>query len=142
MLNGFVRVAPIQLADMETYNKTRGFGDLGMTMKAVDRRVRSGKRFFKHLIYGEKKKAIMEGFGEVDLDKGAVTFALNNGHSNIESQQSAHEKFRLILDKPKTDILAVSSNGHTFNVYVEDGSGLMGIDMHGIIGEWVATCNS
>lgn len=133
VLNGFLRVA--ESGNTDPYSQTRGFGDIGVIVKAIDKRVRGGKRFFKHLIYGEKKKAIMEGFGEMDLNKGAIAFSLQKGHSNIESQQSPHEKFRISLDKPKADVLAVSSNGHTFNVYVEDGSGLVGIDTHGLIGE-------
>lgn len=120
-------------------SQIRGFGDVGMMIKAVDRRIKVGRRYFKHLIYGEKKKAIMEGFGEVDMNKGAIAFSLLNGHSNIESQQSPHEQFRLTLDKPQTDILIISSNGHTFNVYVEDCSGLVGIDMHGLLGEQTST---
>lgn len=135
VLNGFLRVASVESGNTDPYSQTRGFGDIGVIVKAIDKRVRGGKRFFKHLIYGEKKKAIMEGFGEMDLNKGAIAFSLQKGHSNIESQQSPHEKFRISLDKPKADVLAVSSNGHTFNVYVEDGSGLVGIDTHGLIGE-------
>lgn len=138
VLNGFLNVTSASSTDAatgEVYNKTRGFGNIGMIVKAVDRRVRAGKRYFRHMIYGEKKKAILGGFGEVDLNGGAITFTLEDGHSNIESQQSPHEKFRLIMDKPKAEVLVVSSNGHTYSVYVEDGSGLEGIDMHGLIGE-------
>ncbi len=132
VLNGFLNLTSIH--SHTQYNQTRGFNNIGVIVKAVDKRIKVGRRFFKHLIYGGKKKAIMEGFGEVDMNKGAITFSLLNGHSNIESQQSPHEKFRVILDKPKTDILAVASNGNTFNVYVEDCSGLVKVDIHGLIG--------
>jgi hypothetical protein len=132
VLNGFLNVTSMSAVD--GFSQMRGFVDIGMIIKAVDRRLKVGKRFIKHFIYGEKKKAVMQGFGEVDLNRGAISFAMKNGHSNIESQQSAHEQFRLTLDKPKTDILIISSNGHTFNVYVEDCSGLIGMDMHGVIG--------
>lgn len=134
VLNGFLNVTPTQAKDAGGYNKTRGFVDFGMIIKAVDRRVKSGKRFFKHLIYGEKKKAVLGGFGEVDMKNGAITFSLDNGHSNIESQDSPHEKFKLVMDKPRADVEVVSSNGHTFDVYVEVSAGLVGIDMHGLIG--------
>ena len=134
VLNGYLSVTPSSSTDTE-YNKTRGFSDIGMTIKTVDRRVRAGKRYFRHTIYGEKKKAILGGFGEVDINKGSITFSLKDGHSNIESQQSAQESFRLVMDKPLTDILMVSSNGQTYNVYVEDTSGLVHIDIHGLIGE-------
>lgn len=133
VLNGFLNLTAIP--EKNGISQIRGFGDIGMIIKAVDRRVKQGKRFFKHLIYGEKKKVIMHGFGEVDLNKGAISFSLQRGHTNIESQQSQHEQFRLTLDKPQTDIVIVSHNGHTFNVYVEDSTGLLGIDIHGLIGE-------
>lgn len=139
VLNGFVTIGPStgskDVATDMVYNKTRGFGDIGMIVKAVDRRVRAGKRFFRHTIYGERKKAVLGGFGEVDLNKGAITFAVTDGRSSIESQQSPHEEFRLVMDKPKMEIVMVSTNGHTYNVYVEDGSGLLGVDTHGIIGK-------
>ena len=133
VLNGFLNLTSIPAVD--GFTQKRGFGDIGMIIKAVDRRVKAGKRYFKHLIYGERKKAIMQGFGEVDMNGGAVTFSVRDGHSNIESQQSAHEQFRLKLDKPQTDIVIISSNGHTFDVYVEDITGLIGIEMHGLIGK-------
>lgn len=133
VLNGFLNLTSIP--EIDGVSQIRGFGDVGMIIKAVDRRIKMGKRFFKHLIYGEKKKAIMQGFGEVDLKRGAISFSLLDGHSNIESQQSPHEMFSLTLDKPQTNIVIISSNGHTFNVYVEDCTGLLGIDMHGLIGE-------
>lgn len=139
VLNGFVNLTTAHGRESESGEaqspQVREFGDVGIIVKAVERRVKAGRRFFKHLIHGETKKAIMEGFGEVDIKQGAITFSLMNGHSNIESQKSAHEQFRLILDKPKTDILIISHNGRTFNVYVEDCSGLVTIDMHGLIGE-------
>lgn len=133
VLNGFLNLTSIPVVD--SFSQIRGFGDVGMIIKAVDRRIKVGRRFFKHLIYGERKKAIMQGFGEVDMNRGAIAFSLLDGHSNIESQQSANEQFRLTLDKPQTDIVIISSNGHTFNVYIEDCTGLLGIDMHGLIGE-------
>ena len=136
VLNAFLNLTSLHLLD-QPYNKTRGFSDIGFIIKSVDKRVRGGKRFFKHLIYGERKRAVMDGFGEVDITKGAVTFTLRNGHSNIESQVSDHETFRVVLDKPKCNIVVVSSNGHTFNAYIEDGVGLLGVNMHGLIGEWV-----
>lgn len=136
VLNGFVNLTTGRGGgEGRPSPQMRGFGDIGIIVKAVERRVKAGRRFFKHLIHGGKKKAIMEGFGEVDIKQGAITFSLMNGHSNIESQKSAHEQFRLILDKPKTNILLISHNGNTFNVYVEDCSGLVTIDMHGLIGE-------
>ena len=135
VVNGFLNLTSIK--DTVQYNQTRGFNDIGVIVKAVDKRIKVGRRFFKHLVYGEKKKAIMEGFGEVDLNKGSITFGLMDGHSNIESQQSPYEKFRVVLDKPKTDILAVARNRHTFNVYVEDCSGLVKVEMHGLIGEQI-----
>jgi len=76
----------------------------------------------------------MGGFGEVDLNNGAVTFTVNEGRSSIESQQSARETFQVVMDKPRMDVLMASDNGHTFNVYVEDGSGLVGIETGGILG--------
>lgn len=133
VLNGFLNLTSIPAVD--GFTQMRGFGDIGMIIKAMDRRIKAGKRFFKHLIYGERKKAIMQGFGEVDMKGGAILFSLKDGHSNIESQQSAHEQFRLKLDKPQADIFIVSNNGHTFNVYVEDSTGLVGIEMHGLIGK-------
>lgn len=141
VMNGFLNLTSFQPHKMNNYNQTRGFNDIGVIVKAVDKRIKVGKRFFKHVVYGGKKKAVMEGFGEVDLNKGAITFSLMNGHSNIESQQSPHEKFRVILDKPRTNILAVASNGNTFNVYVEDCLGLVKVDMHGIIGNGFSLLN-
>ncbi len=77
----------------------------------------------------------MDGFGEVDLDKGTVVFNLHNGRSNIESQQSPHERFSVNLDKPKCTITVVSDDKNTYHAYIQDGSGLVSIDTHGIIGK-------
>ena len=138
ILNGFLNLTTIPThKDEDHYTQTRGFGDIGVIVKAIDKRIRGGRRYFKHLIYGEKKKAIMDGFGEVDMKGGAIVFTLRNGLTNIESVESPHDKFRLILDKPKSDVTVVSTDGHTFNVYVEDNSGFKSIDVHGLIGECV-----
>ena len=135
VLNGFLNLTAIPEEEEDGYSQIRGFGNVGVIVKAVERRIKRGKRYFQHQIYGEKKKAIMQGFGEVDMRKGSIAFSLENGHTNIESQESAHEQFRLTLDKPKSDIILISTNSHTFNVYVEDCSGLVGIDVHGLIGK-------
>lgn len=135
VLNGFLNLTSYWSARDSSFKVKRGFSDVGVLIKAVDKRVRGGKRYFKHLIYEEKRKAILEGFGEMDLNNGVVIFNLKDGHSNIESQESAHEEFRIIMDKPQCNIRTVSTNGHTFNVYIEGSFGLMGIDMHGLIGK-------
>lgn len=136
VLNGFLNLTSFWSAEDSSFKTKRGFSDIGVLIKAVDKRVRGGKRYFKHLIYEKKKKAILEGFGDMDMNKGAITFTLNNGHSDIESQECPHEEFRVIMDKPQCNVRAVSIDGQTFNVYSEDSFGLMAIDVHGLIGQF------
>ena len=105
-------------------------------MKIEDSRVRSGIRVFKATVDGAKKKAVLAGFGEVDMRGGAVTFSIDSsGHSSIESGEAEHEQFSLEMEQPLVAVWAVSSDGLTYNVYVEKGSGLWEEPTHGIIGE-------
>ena len=55
----------------------RGHTDIGFMIKALDSRVKTGKRLFKAVVDGRNKKAMMENFGEVDMKKGSVTFSVN-----------------------------------------------------------------
>lgn len=144
VLNGYLSLASISGGDDDEEeedvddvegSKVRGFRDLGVIIKVVDKRIKGGKRIFKHQLYGEKKKVFLEKFGEVDIKKGAITFSISEGRSNIESRGSPYEEFRIMGDAPKFDIVALSTNGHTFNICVEGDAGLIGIDSHGLIGE-------
>ena len=58
-----------------------------------------------------------------------------DGHSNIESSEAPNEQFMVSMESPKVTIWAVSTNRVTFNVYIQDSSGLADIPSHGILGE-------
>lgn len=125
------------LTDPDATVLVRGFSDVGILVKAVDHKWKGGKRVFKHMVLGRKMKAMLDGFGEIDMHHGSVLFGINQGHTNIESQESRYETFRVTMDKPLLDLRAVSSDGSTFAVYVDDSSGLRMIGVHGLIGESV-----
>ena len=55
----------------------RGHTDIGIIVKALDSRVKSGTRVFKSIVDGTNKKATMESFGEVDMQKGSILFSVN-----------------------------------------------------------------
>lgn len=112
-----------------------GNSDIGMLVVISDSRVSSGKRTFKSVVDGQTRKARISGFGEVDMHQGSVCFSLAGGHTNIESEHSIHEEFRVILDKPRVDIRAIASDGHFFDVFVKDGTGLVERGAHGLIGK-------
>lgn len=112
----------------------RGFTDIGVLVKAVDSRLKGGKRIFRHRVNGHKMKAILDGFGEMDLRKGSLLFGIDKGHSNIESEAAKHETVKIVMDKPVLELSAISADGSTFNVYVENPSGLVSIGAHGLIG--------
>ena len=131
-INTFMNVS------VQNGERVRGSSDIGMLVEITDPRVSSGKRRFKAVVDGRTKKARMSGFGEVDMRHGSVSFSLANGHTNIESEDSVHEEFHVVLDKPKMDISAVSHDGRYFDVFVKDGSGLMTSGAHGLIGEILA----
>ena len=135
VINGFLNVTTLSQddGDMDP-SLIRGFTDVGVYIKSVESRSKGGTRMFKHSVYGSKEKVVLERFGEVDMHRGAIGFTLEEGHSNIESENSKHEQFRVVMDKPKCDIRMISGDGRTFSVYVEDLSGLVGINTHGLIG--------
>ena len=144
VVNGFLNVTEVNNIDKSLYTNStdsavflRGFSDIGMLVKAVDTRWKGGKRVFKHVVNGGKMKAALEGFGEMDMRKGSILFSVDKGHSNIESEESKYETFRVVMDKPALDLKAVSDDGHTFSVYVDDSTGLRSIGIHGLIGELV-----
>ena len=58
-----------------------------------------------------------------------------DGHSNIESSEATHEQFTITMESPKVKVWAVSGDRVTYNVYVQDNSGVMDIPSHGILGE-------
>ena len=127
----------LNISENESGEWTRGFTDIGFLIKVLDKRVKSGVRLLKSSFDSRKKKAILSGFGEVDMHNGAITFAIEEGHSNIESEESEHEQFRVILDKPVVDVRAISADGKFFNIYVDDNTGLGTIETHGLVGEWM-----
>ena len=142
VVNGFLNITEAQKIDKHLYTNStdapvfiRGFTDVGILVKAVDSRWKGGKRVFKHTVNGGKMKAVLDGFGEMDIHKGSILFGIDKGHSNIESQAANYETFQVVLDKPLLELTAVSSDQHTFNVYVENPSGLRAIGIHGLIGE-------
>lgn len=144
VVNGFLNLTEVKNIDKSLYTNStdsavfsRGFSDIGMLVKAVDTRWKGGKRVFKHVVNGGKMKASLEGFGEMDIHKGSILFSIDKGHSNIESQESRYETFRVAMDKPVLDLKAVSGDGHTFSVYVDDSTGLHSIGIHGLIGEFI-----
>ncbi len=114
---------------------SRGFTDLGILVKVVDSRLKGGKRVFKHRVNGSKMKAFLDGFGEMDLQKGSLLFGIDKGHSNIESEAAKHETVKIHMDKPVFKLIAISADKSTFNVYVDDSSGLRTVGVHGLIGE-------
>lgn len=67
----------INVSQYEDGSWGRGHTDIGFNIKALDSRVKSGKRLFKAVVDGRNKKALMENFGEVDMKKGSVTFSVN-----------------------------------------------------------------
>ena len=135
MINGFLNLVEYRHRDTPGPDMKKGFTEVGMIIRSIDRRMKGGSRVFKHKVSGPKKKAFLEKFGEVDIHQGAVVFGLDQeGHSSIESEQAKHETFQLKLDKPKVVVKAVSGDGNTFSVYVEDSSGLISTGSHGLIG--------
>ena len=140
VVNGFLNLSRFWSQDESSFKFKRGFSSIGFFIKAVDKRVRGGKRYFKHSIYEEKKKAVLEGLGEMDLSKGKIVFGLKEGSSSIDSESSSHEEFKIVMDKPRCIIRAVSKDSHTFNLYIDDSFGLMGVDVHGLIGKEKCFC--
>lgn len=67
----------VNVSQYEDGSWGRGHTDIGFNIKALDSRVKSGKRLFKAVVDGRNKKALMENFGEVDMKKGSVTFSVN-----------------------------------------------------------------
>ena len=67
----------LNVSQYEDGSWRRGHTDIGFMIKALDSRVKSGKRLFKAVVDGRNKKAMMENFGEVDMKKGSVTFSVN-----------------------------------------------------------------
>ncbi len=132
IMNAFMNVS--QYED-ETW--MRGHTDLGFVMKVKDPRVKSGVRLFKAVVDSRKRRAIMGGFGEVDMHNGAITFTVEDAHSDIESQESNNEMFRVVMDEPVAVVRAYSPDGKFFDVYVDDSSGLAQVETHGLIGGWV-----
>lgn len=128
-INAFVNVS------VQNGERVMGNSDIGMLVVISDSRVSTGKRTFKSVVDGRSKKARMSGFGEVDMHQGSVCFSLAGGHTNIESEHSAHEKFRVVLDQPRVDVHAVASDGRFFDVFIKDGTGLVERSAHGLIGE-------
>ena len=58
-----------------------------------------------------------------------------DGHSNIESSESEYEQVIVSMESPKVTVWAVSRDRATYNVYIEEDSGLLDIPSHGILGE-------
>ena len=63
----------------------------------------------------------------------------SEGHSNIESVEAEHEQFTVSMESPKVTVWAVSRDRVTYNVYIEEGAGLLDIPSHGILGELTTT---
>lgn len=135
MVNGFLDVAEYRHKDPSSPTLKKGFTEIGVIIRSIDKRMKGGSRMFRHSISGPKKKAFLEKFGEVDIHGGAVVFGVDQeGHSSIESEQAKHETFKVKLDKPKVIVKAVSGDGHTFSVYVEESSGLISTGSNGLLG--------
>ena len=109
--------------------------DIGIVIQTADDRVKFGTRIFRHVIHGDRKKAIMHGFGEVDIERGRVIFTLEDSHSNIASEQSIYEEFGIVLDRPKAEVRAVSFDHKGFSVFVENFEGLADTETHGLLGK-------
>jgi hypothetical protein len=136
VINGFLDLAEYRHKDPPGPTLKKGFTEVGVIIRSIDKRMKGGSRVFKHRVSGPKKKAFLEKFGEVDIHGGAVVFGLDGeGHSSIESEQAKHEMFQVKLDKPKVVIKAVSGDGKTFSIYVEDSSGLISTGSHGLLGK-------
>ena len=58
------------------------------------------------------------------------------GHSDIESGDADHEQFTVTMESPKVVVWAVCGDGMTYNVYVEESSGLWDTPTHGVIGQY------
>ena len=143
VVNGFINLAPYRHGDEPRPSMKKGFTEVGVLIRSIDKRMKGGSRIFKHRVSGPKKKAYLEKFGEVDMHQGAVVFGLDrDGHSSIESEQAKHEMFRVKLDKPKVIVEAVSGDGATFSVYVEDSSGLINSASHGLLGAYMERVHS
>ena len=141
VVNGFLNLTEYRHQNKSGPSTKKGFTEVGMIIRSVDKRMRGGSRLFKHRVSGPKKKAFLEKFGEVDIRQGAVIFGLDQeGHSSIESEQAKHETFQLTLGKPKITVKAVSGNGNTFSIYVDDSSGLVSSGSHGLIGKQLCIC--
>ena len=138
VVNGFLDLAEYRHKDTSGPTLKKGFTEVGMIIRSVDKRMKGGSRVFKHRVSGPKKKAFLEKFGEVDIHGGAVVFGLDQeGHSSIESEQAKHEMFQVKLDKPKVVVKAVSGDGNTFSIYLEESSGLISTGSHGLLGNFV-----
>ena len=136
VVNGFLNLTDYHHRDKSGPPKKKGFTEVGVMIRSIDKRMRGGSRLFKHRVSGPKKKAYLEKFGEVDIRHGAVVFSVDHeGHSSIESEQAKHETFQLTLEKPNFNVKAVSGDGSSFNIYVYNSSGLMGSGSHGLLGE-------
>lgn len=139
VVNGFLDLAEYRHKDTSGPALKKGFTEVGVIIRSIDKRMKGGSRVFKHMLSGPKKKAFLEKFGEVDIHGGAVVFGLDqDGHSSIESEQAKHEMFQVKLDKPKITVKAVSGDGSTFSIYVEDSSGLITTDSHGLLGNYAS----
>lgn len=137
VVNGFLDLAEYRHKDPSGPTMKKGFTEVGVIIRSIDKRMKGGSRVFKHRVSGPKKKAFLEKFGEVDIHGGAVVFGLDkDGRSSIESEQAKHETFQVKLDKPKVVVKAVSGDGNTFRVYLEDSSGLTSTGSHGLLGQF------
>lgn len=140
VVNGFLNLTKYRHRDKPGPSMKKGFTEVGMVIRSIDRRVRGSSRIFKHRVNGPRKKAFLEKFGEVDIHQGAVVFAVDEeGHSSIESEQARHETFQVILEKPKVTVKVVSGDGDSFNVYIENSSGLVISGCNGLIGKHTVT---
>lgn len=140
VVNGFLNLTGFHHRGKPGPSWKKGFSEVGLMIRSIDKRMRGGSRLFKHRVSGVKKKAFLEKFGEVDIRHGAVVFGLDKeGQSSIESEQAKRETFQLTLEKPKVNVKAVSGDGSTFNIYVENSTGLVSSGCHGLLGELIAT---
>ena len=138
VVNGFLNLTKYLHKDKPGPSKKKGFTEVGVTIRSIDKKVRGSTRTFRHMVSGPKKRAFLEKFGEVDLQQGSVVFGLDQeGHSSIESEQAKHETFELKLEKPKVTVKVISGDRNSFNIYVENSSGLISSGSHGLIGKYI-----
>ena len=58
----------------------------------------------------------------------------SEGHSNIQSSEAPHEEITVSMESPKVTVWGVSGDSATYNVYIQDSSGLVDTPSHGILG--------